>query len=262
MLSICAILGGLCGFILVAPVVFAKEFKAFWRKQMKRLRDDHEASLARARKEREEHPYRLLVQEMIEKNSFLFGVNFVLLLGWFLVAVLFFVGFTYYPWVVVGWLGISALILLSSHSTYSYTQDDETLAKEDLVRYTEHNTELKQLAKSLLILPITICILTYKALLGIFLGIFWCLCNLGFFAKLFLLTLAITFEAVASLNRYLAALGAIVGCIVGWSSGKNEWVAMFVGGLVGNGIYFLLRLVLRILPDPKTPWPTPVKVFV
>ncbi len=261
-LTIFTLLGGLAGFILVAPVVFAREFKASWRAYVKKLKAESDAAIEHARKERDEHPFRLLAQKMIKKNSCLFALNFTIVFGWFLVGVLFYIGFAHYHLVFIGWAGMAILILMASSPSREYKVDNEEVAKQDFESYAEQNAELKQIRKAVLILPISVCIWTYKAVRGILRALLWCLCNLKFLGKSFVLVLAITCSAVASLNRYLAAIGAVVGCIVGYTQGKNEWLAMACGGLVGNGICFLLRLFLKILPNPNSAWPEPVKVKI
>ena len=89
----------------------------------------------------------------------------------------------------------------------------------------------------------------------IFIGAWWCICHIGFFAKCFMVALAKTCAFVASMERWCAAFGSVAGFVFGWTHGRSELLAMVFGGLVGNGIYVVAKILLKVLPDPNSGWP-------
>jgi hypothetical protein len=65
-------------------------------------------------------------------------------------------------------------------------------------------------------------------------------------------------EIVATIHHYCAAIGAIIGYIVGTFT-NNILLGMLVGGIVGESSYWVAKGFLWVLPNPEK---TPVPQFI
>lgn len=84
------------------------------------------------------------------------------------------------------------------------------------------------------------------------------LCLLSLFTiKCVLLMFSKATAMVVSVDRYAAAIGAIVGYVVVLQQAHNhEIVGAIVGAASGVVIHLMCSFLQAILPDPKSPWPS------
>lgn len=101
----------------------------------------------------------------------------------------------------------------------------------------------------------------YSSILPIFLiwmflkFIWFCLSHFVEIVYSVAIILAKSLAFVASLDRWVASIGAMVGYLIGWQYDRTELVGGLIGGAVSLGLIPMTRLALRILPDPSTPFP-------
>lgn len=126
---------------------------------------------------------------------------------------------------------------------------DESILPQKLEELSRGVIQGKKVSLYIAILPITIVGLTLKYL---YYSVCWTVTNFGLVCGAVLLVLAKTCRVVVSLERYTAALGAVLGYVWGWQVDRSTFVAMIVGAAFGGGTYMFAKVLLRYLPDPDT----------
>jgi hypothetical protein len=96
----------------------------------------------------------------------------------------------------------------------------------------------------------------FRAALGPIWIAWWIISHPKFVGYYGLLAFAKACGVVVSLERYTAAVGAVGGYIVGWSTGQSGLIGMLAGAVAGGGAFALAKLFLRLLPDPTEDWPS------
>jgi hypothetical protein len=252
-LTLFALFGALCAFVLTRPKDFFLDIKNSMKIRFESRRRSKEIFRKRYEPLKEEH-------KLYRRNERLESSCVMFVLFWSLSPLVLISmedeSWTVFFQVIFAILAVISIVAFFSASAFCSAKDFVNNHHDIFTSQKDQRIRIEKLKRKVKSRKILFLKFAFMPLMAVWLPIKY----FSFWTKSMAIIFAKACRVIVASEGWSAAMGAVLGFFVGWLNGRDEFLAMACGAIFGGCFYVLTMFLLKFLPDPDSEFPSPIQV--